>query len=285
MPYRLTSSCLTLPSLLCRPRLTQLHGLRRRRPGPAARVHPLRAEVARPGRARLSAVPEGVGAAAQRARRAGDRRGGVSRPRRSSTRPTSSILHAQEAGNIADAGRSPEPRRVPRARRRPRRHSRRRRLARSRLVQGHRRRLVARTARRSGSKARCTSTSPIATARSRKDVSNWAMDDEIYYDMDMLPEARVLAAAYTPKPLGARNAERAEARRRAHRRRQAREHLRHPAADVDLRAHRRRRRARRIARSCRFPATSTRTSTGRTTARFSCAASPGPASARTSTSC
>jgi uncharacterized protein len=39
-----------------------------------------------------------------------------------------------------------------------------------------------------------------------KDVSNWAMDDEIYYDMDMLPEARVLAAAYTPKPAGARNA-------------------------------------------------------------------------------
>ena len=36
-----------------------------------------------------------------------------------------------------------------------------------------------------------------------KDVSNWAMDDEIYYDMDMLPEARVLATAYTPKPAGA----------------------------------------------------------------------------------
>ncbi len=36
-----------------------------------------------------------------------------------------------------------------------------------------------------------------------KDVSNWAMDDEIYYDMDMLPEARILATAYTPKPAGA----------------------------------------------------------------------------------
>ena len=74
-----------------------------------------------------------------------------------------------------------------------------------------------------------------------KDVSNWSMDDEIYYDMDMLPEARVLAAAYTPKPAGARNADFAETRRRAHRRRQAREHLRRAAADVDLRAHRRRR--------------------------------------------
>jgi uncharacterized protein len=35
-----------------------------------------------------------------------------------------------------------------------------------------------------------------------KDASNWAMDDEIYYDMDILPEARILAAAYTPKPAG-----------------------------------------------------------------------------------
>jgi len=39
-----------------------------------------------------------------------------------------------------------------------------------------------------------------------KDVSNWAMDDEIYYDMDMAPDVRVLAAAYTPKAAGARNA-------------------------------------------------------------------------------
>lgn len=30
-------------------------------------------------------------------------------------------------------------------------------------------------------------------------ASNWAMEDEIYYDMDILPEARVLATAYTPK--------------------------------------------------------------------------------------
>jgi putative membrane-bound dehydrogenase-like protein len=33
-----------------------------------------------------------------------------------------------------------------------------------------------------------------------KDASNWEMDDEIYYDMDILPEAKVLASAYTPKP-------------------------------------------------------------------------------------
>ena len=37
------------------------------------------------------------------------------------------------------------------------------------------------------------------------DVSNFAMDDEIYYDMDVLPECRILAGAYTPKPAGARN--------------------------------------------------------------------------------
>ena len=40
-----------------------------------------------------------------------------------------------------------------------------------------------------------------------KDVSNWSMDDEIYYDMDLAPEVKVLAAAYTPKPAGARNAQ------------------------------------------------------------------------------
>ncbi len=39
-----------------------------------------------------------------------------------------------------------------------------------------------------------------------RDASNWAMDDEIYYDMDLLPQAQVLAAAYTPKAAGARNA-------------------------------------------------------------------------------
>lgn len=38
-----------------------------------------------------------------------------------------------------------------------------------------------------------------------KDCSNWEMDDEIYYDMDVLPDARILAGAYTPKPAGFRN--------------------------------------------------------------------------------
>jgi uncharacterized protein len=39
-----------------------------------------------------------------------------------------------------------------------------------------------------------------------KGVSNWEMDDEIYYDMDLLPEAHILATAYTPKAAGTRNA-------------------------------------------------------------------------------
>ena len=38
-----------------------------------------------------------------------------------------------------------------------------------------------------------------------KDMSNFAMDDEIYYDMDVDPAIRVLAGAYTPKPQGTRN--------------------------------------------------------------------------------
>lgn len=37
-----------------------------------------------------------------------------------------------------------------------------------------------------------------------KDMSNFEMDDEIYYDMDLSPDIQVLAAAYTPKPKGAR---------------------------------------------------------------------------------
>jgi putative membrane-bound dehydrogenase-like protein len=32
-------------------------------------------------------------------------------------------------------------------------------------------------------------------------VSNWGMDDEIYYDMDLSPDIRVLATAYTPKAI------------------------------------------------------------------------------------
>ena len=33
-----------------------------------------------------------------------------------------------------------------------------------------------------------------------RDVSNWAMDDELYYDLDLSPDVHVLATAYTPKP-------------------------------------------------------------------------------------
>ena len=39
-----------------------------------------------------------------------------------------------------------------------------------------------------------------------RDASNWSMDDEIYYDMDLMPDVHVLAAAYTPKAAGGRNA-------------------------------------------------------------------------------
>ncbi len=34
-----------------------------------------------------------------------------------------------------------------------------------------------------------------------RDISNFDLDDEIYYDMEMLPEAKILAAAYTPKAI------------------------------------------------------------------------------------
>jgi putative membrane-bound dehydrogenase-like protein len=45
-------------------------------------------------------------------------------------------------------------------------------------------------------------------------ASNWQMDDEIYFDKDLLPEARVLATAYTPKAIdtGGRGNREAQAR-------------------------------------------------------------------------
>ena len=47
-----------------------------------------------------------------------------------------------------------------------------------------------------------------------RDASNWQMDDEIYYDMDLSPDAHVLAAAYTPKAIdtGGRGNREAQAR-------------------------------------------------------------------------
>ncbi len=111
------------------------------RAGAAARLHPLRTEVSRPRRARLSALPQGMGAAAQRARREGHRRGHVSDQgaARRDRRP-----HSARAGSGQHRGGGPqEPERLSRARRRARRDSRRPRLARPRLVQDDRRRLVA----------------------------------------------------------------------------------------------------------------------------------------------
>ena len=57
-----------------------------------------------------------------------------------------------------------------------------------------------------------------------KGASNFHLDDEIYYDMDISPEVRVLATSYTPKVQ----------RGQESRRRRQGAHLRHPAADVGL---------------------------------------------------
>ncbi|RBP47989.1 putative membrane-bound dehydrogenase-like protein [Roseimicrobium gellanilyticum] len=48
-----------------------------------------------------------------------------------------------------------------------------------------------------------------------KDISNFDIDDEIYYDMDILPEVKVLAAAYTPKAADTRGKGNKEAQQRA----------------------------------------------------------------------
>lgn len=51
---------------------------------------------------------------------------------------------------------------------------------------------------------------PITT-----DVSNWAMDDEIYYDMDLADDIHVLATAYTPKAIDTKGRGNQEAQARA----------------------------------------------------------------------
>lgn len=48
-----------------------------------------------------------------------------------------------------------------------------------------------------------------------RDVSNWAMNDEIYYDMDLRPDIRVLATAYTPKSIDTGGRGNREAQQRA----------------------------------------------------------------------
>jgi hypothetical protein len=124
------------------------------------------------------------------------------------------------------------------------------------------------TTRPGGSKARCSSTSPIVMARSRR-TCQLGHGRRDLHDMAILPEARILAGAYTklwcaPVHSGART----------HRGRHAREHLRHHHRCGPPRAHRWRPRYRVSVRSraiCRnLP----------TTARFFCAASRGRESAR-----
>ena len=197
-------------------------------------------EVARSGRARLSALPEGMGAAAQRARREGGRRRGL--PDQGAARPDGRPDPAQAGrGHDYRPGRSPEPERLPRPRRRPRGDSRRGRLERSRLVQGRRRRLVAerhdQVARRADAPLLHRPRQPDHEGRRR--TGRWTTRSTTTWTS--CPR-RGSWPRRTRRSRPARNAELAEARRGAHRRRQARQHLRHPAADVDLRAHRRGRR-------------------------------------------
>lgn len=48
-----------------------------------------------------------------------------------------------------------------------------------------------------------------------RDISNFDLDDEIYYDMEVLPEVKVLAAAYTPKAIDTGGKGNKEAQERA----------------------------------------------------------------------
>ena len=77
-----------------------------------------------------------------------------------------------------------------------------------------------------------------------KDISNFDLEDEIYYDMDIHPDATILATAYTPKAIDTKGREikRPNSGRRVRSQTQGRQHLRYPAADLDLRERASRRR-------------------------------------------
>ena len=147
---------------------------------------------------------------------------------------------AQAGGGQHRAGRAGGTERVPRPRRRRRRHPRRDRVARSRLVQDDRRR---RLAQRHGALARRADAPLLHRSREpdhqgrlelgdgRRDLLG-SRDDarRAHPGLGLHAEGRRRAQRRLPAPC-----RRADVARPPHRR------LRHPAADVDLRAHRRRR--------------------------------------------
>ena len=202
--------------------------------GATARLHSQRREDARSRGARSSALPQGVGAAPEQPRRPGHRRrrlpdeGAARRHRRADPARAGSRQHHRP-------GAARQPRGVPGARRRARRDSRRGGLARSGLVQGPRRRLVA------------TGRHEVA---GRADASLLHRPSQPHHPGRVqLGDGRRDLLRHGPRAAGAgaggrlyaeagRRAQRAvrAAGRRAHRRRQARERVRRPAADVDLRA-------------------------------------------------
>ena len=217
-------------------RAHQLHDSGR---GSLACVHPVRAEITRPGGARLSAVPQGMGAAAQRARRQGNRLGRL--PHQGAARGDGRAHPPQTGGGqhtirpiartwmsflarggglvVIHAGD---------------------RLARSGLVQGHRRRLVAERHDQVARRPDAARTSPIATARSPRTCPTGRWTTRSTTTWTFCPRPGFWRPPTRPSH-SVRNAGCSETGRGAHRRRQAREHLRRAAADVDLRAHRGRR--------------------------------------------
>ena len=178
-----------------------------------------------------------MGAAAERTRRTGDRRRGV--PDEGAARPDRRPRAARTGGRQHPGpGRAPEPRRVPGAGRRRGGDSRRRGVARPRLVQGHRRRIVARG---HDPLARRADAPLLHRSRERDHEGRVELVDG---RRDLLRHGHGAGGAGAGGGVyaeGGRRPQRrgAAARRRADRRRQARQRLRRPAADVDLRADRR----------------------------------------------
>jgi type 1 glutamine amidotransferase len=105
------------------------------------------------------------------------------------------------------------------------------------------------------------------------EVGNYDLEDEIYYDMDLSPDARVLAAAYTPNTSSAKKNDQRGLPQKG------------KITVYDIAPQIWTYEKDNHARLCTSPAISTRTSPSRISARCCCAASRGPASARTWTNC
>ena len=158
-------------------------------------AHPIGAQIARTRRPRLSALPQGVGAAPERPRRPGDRRRGVSdqgaarRYRRADPALAGGRQHP-------GSRRAEEPRRVPRPRRRAVT------IHPARVLEPDWFRTIAAALAERTTQARGPCTWYSLSRERYYEGQSTGDGDEIYYDLACCPTS-AFWRAYTPKPGGA----------------------------------------------------------------------------------